>query len=303
MNSADPVILTQGLTCRFGNFTAVDHLSLSVPRGAVYGFIGSNGSGKSTAIRMICGLLRPSEGRAEVLGCDTGKEPEKVRQRLGYMSQKFSLYLDLTAEENLRFYASLYGLSGARREEKIEEALALMDLTDRRRVQAGGFSGGQRQRLALACSILHEPELLILDEPTSAVDPTSRRFFWNLLAGLVSGGRTTVLVTTHFMDEAEHCDIVGFLQQGKLIAEGSPRALKEGLPGTLWSLRFPTPEEAAAALAASGAPVIESYTFGRQFRALFPKGFTPPDTLRPRPEELTMEDVFIYYDKKQEGAP
>ena len=299
MNSADPVILTQGLTCRFGDFTAVDHLSLSVPRSAVYGFIGSNGSGKSTAIRMICGLLRPSEGRAEVLGCDTGKEPEKVRQRLGYMSQKFSLYLDLTAEENLRFYASLYGLSGARREEKIEEALALMDLTDRRRVQAGGFSGGQRQRLALACSILHEPELLILDEPTSAVDPTSRRFFWNLLAGLVSGGRTTVLVTTHFMDEAEHCDLIGFLQAGRLIAEGSPAELKARLPGVLWSLRFPAPEDAAAAFAASGLFALETYTFGRQYRVLLPPNVTPPAALHPVQEELSMEDVFIYYDSRR----
>ena len=298
-----PVIVTEGLTRRFGDFTAVDRLALTVPRGAIYGFIGSNGSGKSTAIRMICGLLTPSEGRAEVLGYDTAKESDRVRQRIGYMSQRFSLYLDLTAEENLLFYASLYGLAGRERRERIEEALALMDLTSRRHVLSGGFSGGQKQRLALACAILHRPELLILDEPTSAVDPTSRRFFWNLLAGLVSGGKTTVLVTTHFMDEAEHCDIVGFLQRGRIIAEGSPAALKEGLPGALWSLRFPTPEEAAAALAASGAPVIESYTFGRQFRALFPKDFAPPETLRPRPEELTMEDVFIYYDKKQGGAP
>lgn len=295
----DYVIETRDLTKRFGDFTAVDRLRLAVPRGAIYGFIGSNGSGKSTAIRMICGLLAPTAGTALVLGKDTAREPDRVKQSIGYMSQKFSLYLDLTAEENLDFYSSLYGLGKEERRARIEDVFALMRLEDRRRVPAGSLSGGQRQRLALGCAILHRPELLILDEPTSAVDPASRRLFWNLLAGLAAGGRTTILVTTHFMDEAEHCDRIGFLQAGRLIAEGSPAELKARLPGVLWSLRFPAPEDAAAAFAASGLPALETYTFGRQYRVLLPPGIKPPAALHPVREELSMEDVFIYYDSRR----
>lgn len=294
----DLIIQTVGLTCRFGDFTAVDHLALNVPRGCVYGFIGSNGSGKSTAIRMLCGLLRPSEGHAYVMGCDTAKEPDKVKQRLGYMSQKFSLYLDLTAEENLDFYAGLYGLRGEKKRQRIEDILSLMKLTDKRHVLSGGFSGGQKQRLALGCALLHRPELLILDEPTSAVDPTSRRLFWNLISDLASDGKTTILVTTHFMDEAEHCDLIGFLQAGRLIAEGSPDALKKSIPGRLMTLQFPTPEEAEKALAASGLPALEAYTFGREYRVLFPKDTAIPDSLRAKPGALTMEDVLFIMIRK-----
>lgn len=295
----DYVIETRDLTKRFGDFTAVDRLRLAVPRGAIYGFIGSNGSGKSTAIRMICGLLAPTAGTALVLGKDTAREPDRVKQSIGYMSQKFSLYLDLTAEENLDFYGSLYGLGKEERRARMEDVFALMRLEDRRRVPAGSLSGGQRQRLALGCAILHRPELLILDEPTSAVDPASRRLFWNLLAGLAAGGRTTILVTTHFMDEAEHCDRIGFLQAGRLIAEGSPAELKARLPGILWSLRFPAPEDAAAAFAASGLPALETYTFGRQYLVLLPPDIEPPAALHPVREELSMEDVFIYYDSRR----
>lgn len=297
--SRNYVIETRDLTKRFGDFTAVDRLRLAVPRGAIYGFIGSNGSGKSTAIRMICGLLAPTAGTALVLGKDTAREPDRVKQSIGYMSQKFSLYLDLTAEENLDFYGNLYGLGKGERRARMEDVFALMRLEDRRRVPAGSLSGGQRQRLALGCAILHRPELLILDEPTSAVDPASRRLFWNLLAGLAAGGRTTILVTTHFMDEAEHCDRIGFLQAGRLIAEGSPAELKARLPGVLWSLRFPAPEDAAAAFAASGLPALETYTFGRQYRVLLPPGIEPPAALHPVREELSMEDVFIYYDSRR----
>lgn len=296
-----PAIETRDLTRRFGDFTAVDRLCLTVPRGVIYGFIGSNGSGKSTAIRMICGLLAPTAGEAVVLGCDTAREPDRVKQQIGYMSQKFSLYLDLTAEENLDFYGSLYGLPAAERRARLEEVLSLMRIEDKRRVLAGSLSGGQKQRLALGCAILHRPELLILDEPTSAVDPASRRLFWNLLAGLAAGGRTTILVTTHFMDEAEHCDLIGFLQAGRLLAEGSPAALKAGLPGRLWSLRLPTPEEAAEAAAACGLPILEAYTFGRQYRVFLASSVTPPASLCPVPEELSMEDVFIYYDRHSGG--
>lgn len=298
MNSADLVIETKDLTCRFGTFTAVDHLALAIPRGVIYGFIGSNGSGKSTAIRMLCGLLRPTEGYAHVLGCDTAKEPDAVKERIGYMSQKFNLYTDLTVYENLDFYGSLYGLGKAARKERIEEVLTLMNLSEKRHDLSGGMSGGQKQRLALGCAILHRPELLILDEPTSAVDPTSRRDFWNLLSSMVADGKTTIMVTTHFMEEAEHCDLIGFLQNGRLIAEGSPEALKRNLPGNLMILGFPTPEAAEEALKESGTPYLEAYVFGRQYRVLFPKDTPIPDTLRPTPGELSMEDVFIYYDKK-----
>lgn len=298
MNKPELVIETKDLTCRFGDFTAVDHLALRIPRGVIYGFIGSNGSGKSTAIRMLCGLLRPTEGYAHVLGCDTATESDQVKQRIGYMSQKFSLYLDLTVYENMDFYGGLYGLKKDARRQRIEDILQLMKLTEKRKNLASGLSGGQRQRLALGCALLHKPELLILDEPTSAVDPTSRRDFWNLLSSLVADGKTTILVTTHFMDEAEHCDLIGFLQNGRLIVQGSPQKLKKHLPGDLMILGFPTPEEAEAALKKSGTPHLESYVFGRQYRVLFPKDTPIPAALHATPGDLSMEDVFIYYDKK-----
>ena len=299
MPDSDIVLETKNLTCRFGSFTAVDQLNLQVHRGSIYGFIGSNGSGKSTTIRMLCGLLRPTEGQALVLGCDTALEPEKVKQRIGYMSQKFSLYHDLTAAENLDFYAGLYGLSGSRKKQRTQELLELMLLTEKHASLAGTLSGGQRQRLALGCAILHEPELIILDEPTSAVDPTSRRMFWNLLAELVKDGRTTILVTTHFMDEAEHCNAIGFLRSGQLIASGTPQELKERLPGRLLTLSYPTPAAARAALDASGLEPLDAYVFGQQFHVLVRPDTRIPDSLCCTPAPLTMEDVFIYYDKQQ----
>ena len=295
------VIETDHLTCRFGSFTAVDHLTLTVPRGIIYGFIGSNGSGKSTTIRMLCGLLRPTEGWARVLGYDTAQAPDQVKQRIGYMSQKFSLYHDLTCEENLAFYAGLYGLAGAVQKTRIAEVLSLMSLTDKRPVLAGGLSGGQRQRLALGCAILHRPDLLILDEPTSAVDPTSRRMFWNLLADLAAGG-TSLLVTTHFMDEAEHCDRIGFLKDGRLIANGSPAALKADLPARLITLDYASPSEAGQALKDSGIPYLDAYVFGRQYHVLIAPQTEIGSRLRWKPADLTMEDVFIYHDCQQKEA-
>lgn len=292
------VIETNDLTCRFGSFTAVDHLTITVPRGIIYGFIGSNGSGKSTTIRMLCGLLRPTEGWARVLGYDTAQAPDQVKQRIGYMSQKFSLYHDLTCEENLAFYAGLYGLTGAAQKTRMAEVLNLMLLTDKRPVLAGGLSGGQRQRLALGCAILHHPDLLILDEPTSAVDPTSRRMFWNLLASLAAGG-TSLLVTTHFMDEAEHCDRIGFLKDGRLIANGSPAALKADLPARLITLDYASPTEAGQALQDSGIPYLDAYVFGRQYHVLLAPETDIGSRLCWNPAELTMEDVFIYHDCQQ----
>ena len=294
-----PVIVTHDLTRVFGDYTAVDHLNLSVPRGAIYGFIGSNGSGKSTAIRMICGLLPPTSGTAFVLGCDTAAHPERARQSLGYMSQRFSLYTNMTVRENMMFYGGLYGLPRTERRTRTEEVLVRMQLTEKADVLAGSLSGGQKQRLALGCAILHRPALLVLDEPTSAVDPTSRRLFWNLLSEMAGTERTTIFVTTHFMDEAEHCDAIAFLQQGKKIASGSPTALKEELPARLYVLPQESAEAGTAALTAAGVPYDEVYVFGRQVRALVSRDVTLPSELEAQPSALTMEDVFIYYDRRQ----
>ena len=296
-----PVIVTHELTRVFGDYTAVDHLNLSVPRGAIYGFIGSNGSGKSTAIRMICGLLPPTSGTAFVLGCDTAAHPERARQSLGYMSQRFSLYTNMTVRENMMFYGGLYGLPRTERRTRTEEVLVRMQLTEKADVLAGGLSGGQKQRLALGCAILHRPALLVLDEPTSAVDPTSRRLFWNLLSEMAGTERTTIFVTTHFMDEAEHCDAIAFLQQGRKIASGSPTALKEELPARLYVLPQESAEAGTAALTAAGVPYDEVYVFGRQVRTLVSRDVTLPSELGAQPSALTMEDVFIYYDRRQRG--
>ena len=296
-----PVIVTHELTRVFGSYTAVDHLNLSVPRGAIYGFIGSNGSGKSTAIRMICGILPPTSGTAFVLGCDTAAHPERVRQSLGYMSQRFSLYTNMTVRENMMFYGGLYGLPRTERRTRTEEVLVRMQLTEKADVLAGGLSGGQKQRLALGCAILHRPALLVLDEPTSAVDPTSRRLFWNLLSEMAGTERTTIFVTTHFMDEAEHCDAIAFLQQGRKIASGSPTALKEELPARLYVLPQESAEAGTAALRAAGVPYDEVYVFGRQVRALVSRDVTLPSVLGAQASALTMEDVFIYYDQRQRG--
>ena len=218
-------VVTRGITKKFGSFTAVDQLDLTVARGEIYGFLGPNGAGKTTTIRMLCGILAPTGGGGEVLGYDVATEPEQIKKRIGYMSQRFSLYEDLTVAENIEFYASIYGLSGAAKTERSGEVLDRASLRGRETQMAGTLSGGQKQRLALGCSLVHRPELLFLDEPTAGVDPLSRRDFWTLLYDLAAGG-TTILVTTHYMDEAEHCNRIGFIYGGRLIAEGPPDELK-----------------------------------------------------------------------------
>jgi ABC-2 type transport system ATP-binding protein len=221
---AGPAIRAGNLTRRFGRLTAVDGLSLAIPRAQIYGFLGPNGSGKSTTIRMFCGLLKPSGGEVEVLGLEMPREAAALRHRIGYMTQRFSLYDDLTVRENLGFLARIYTLPRRTRDARIDAALTEYHLTAQAGQRAGTLSGGQRQRLALAGATLHEPELLFLDEPTSAVDPQSRRDFWESLFGLVSRG-TTILVSTHYMDEAERCHRLAILDRGRLVAEGAPRAL------------------------------------------------------------------------------
>jgi len=218
-------VVTQGLTRRFGRLTAVDHLDLGVRAGELYGFLGPNGAGKSTTLRMLCGILEPSEGNGTVLGIDLRREPERVKSAIGYMSQKFSLYDDLTAEENLTFYARVYMVPRAERESRVAQMVRLADLVGQETKRAAFLSGGYRQRLALACAMVHRPRLVFLDEPTAGVDPVSRRNFWGLIRRLVEEG-ITVVVTTHYMDEAELCDTLGFIYQGRLIAQGTPAAIK-----------------------------------------------------------------------------
>ncbi len=222
---ATQAIHVDQLTRRFGDFVAVDRVSFTVGRGEVFGFLGSNGAGKSTTIRMLCGLLRPTSGQAFVDGIDVGKDPEGVKKRIGYMSQKFSLYEQLTVDENIRFYAGLYGLTGDRLAIRRKFVLDMAGLVGRERQLTHDLAGGWRQRLALGCALLHEPPLLFLDEPTGGVDPVSRRDFWRLIDDLSRGG-TTVLVTTHYMDEAERCDRVAIIQAGKLAALGTIAELK-----------------------------------------------------------------------------
>jgi ABC-2 type transport system ATP-binding protein len=220
-----PAIVAKDLTKRFGDFTAVERVSFEVNTGEIFGFLGPNGSGKTTTIRMLLGLLKPSTGSVEVLGLQVDGDTSRIRPRLGYMSQRFSLYNDLTVLQNLQFYSAAYGLSNAEQHERIRNALALAGLEGREHIKTKELSGGWRQRLALSAAILHHPEVLFLDEPTAGVDPLSRRAFWDLLYRLIAEG-VTVFVTTHYMDEAEHCHRLAFLQHGRLIAYGSAAEIK-----------------------------------------------------------------------------
>ncbi|MCI0519114.1 MAG: ABC transporter ATP-binding protein [Chloroflexi bacterium] len=228
-----PVIVAHNLTRRFGDFVAVDHISFTVQPGEVVGYLGPNGSGKTTTIRMLLGLLRPSEGEAQVLGFDVVRQAELLRAHVGYMSQKFGLYHDLTVGENLAFYAGVYGET---RRSRLEEVLDLVGLRAVERERVGDLSVGWRQRLALGAAVVHRPRLLFLDEPTSGVDPTARRAFWDMIYKLVAQD-VTALVTTHYMDEAEYCGRVGIMRDGKLLALDAPSALKESaLPGRAWDV-------------------------------------------------------------------
>lgn len=222
----EQVIIAEKLYKKFGNFTALDEVSFSVPKGCVYGFLGPNGSGKSTTIRILCGIMSPTSGQADVMGIDVLKEPDKVRQNIGYMSQRFGLYEDLTVKENLDFYAQIYGLDPAQRNHRRMEIIALSKLDGKERSLARTLSGGYKQRLALGCALIHRPGLLILDEPTAGVDPVSRRAFWEIIRSLSNDG-TTVFVTTHYMDEAESCDITCFIFNGKIMAVAPPKEIIE----------------------------------------------------------------------------
>jgi len=232
--SGATAISARRLTRKFGDKIAVDHIDLDIPSGRIYGFLGPNGSGKSTTLRMLCGMLLPSDGHAEVFGLSVEKDAEAIRRRLGYMPQKFSLWEDLTADENLQFIADLYGLDGDVAG-RIAEQRATYNLESLRKQRAGTMSGGQKQRLALAAATLHSPELLLLDEPTSAVDPQSRRDFWERLFQLADLG-ATILVSTHYMDEAERCHGLAILAEGRLVTEGTPRELMAGVEAAIFEV-------------------------------------------------------------------
>ncbi len=221
----DYAVDVENLSKTFGDFTAVDGVTFHIQNGEIFGFLGPNGAGKTTTIRMLLGLLRPTGGRASVLGYDIVRRPEEIRKRIGYMSQRFSLYQDLTAGENLDFYGRTYGVRGERLRQRKRFVIEMAGLEGRERELTRNLSGGWKQRLALGAAILHEPEMLFLDEPTAGVDPISRRAFWDLLYELAEGG-TTIFVTTHYMDEAEHCQDLAFIHAGRIIAQGAPEEIK-----------------------------------------------------------------------------
>ncbi len=228
MADLDASVTAKGLERRFGDFVAVDRVSFDVKAGEIFGFLGPNGSGKSTTIRMLTGILAPSSGGGTVAGYDIATEAEKIKAHIGYMSQKFSLYEDLTVEENIDFYGGIYRIARDKRKARKEWVIEMAGLAEHRNSRTGVLSGGWKQRLALGCSVLHEPPVIFLDEPTSGVDPLSRRRFWNLIYDL-SGKGVTVFVTTHYMEEAEYCDRIGLIHRGELIAVGTPRQLKTDL--------------------------------------------------------------------------
>lgn len=288
---------TDKLTRKFGSAIAVNAISMEIKQGSIYGFLGPNGSGKSTTIRMLCGILEPTSGSGHVLGLDIARESEAVKSKIGYMSQKFGLYEDLTVLENLQFYAGLYSLSRVERRERIEEMLEMAGLTERRKQMAGSLSGGWKQRLALGCAIIHRPAMVFLDEPTGGVDPLSRRMFWDIIYQLTNGG-TTFMVSTHFMDEAEHCDNLGFIYEGTMIATGTPAQLKSTIPGKMLTIDSENPMKLLIEMRAGQLPFNDAYVCGASLRLLVDEGqenrFVKYGATVISP---TLEDVFVHYAK------
>ena len=296
-------IEVRGLTRRFGAFVAVSDLTFDLRQGEIFGFLGSNGAGKSTTIRMLCGLLRPTAGTARVGGIDVGRDPEAVKQRIGYMSQRFSLYEKLTVDQNIDFFGGIYGLSDERLAARRAFVLEMAGLGGRESTLTHDLSAGWRQRLSLGCAILHEPPIVFLDEPTSGVDPLSRRRFWRLIKELARGG-TTVLVTTHYLDEAEHCDRIAIIHAGRLAALGTPAELKDMFADRLiLEIRAPNPVEAMHRL--DEIPEIEKTSiFGTSVHAILRTRDISPAMIAARLRdagidaeikvvEPSLEDVFL----------
>jgi ABC-2 type transport system ATP-binding protein len=308
--SEPAAIEARGLCRRFGDLVAVDGLDLTVPRACIYGFLGPNGCGKSTTIRMLCGLLTPSAGNARVLGVEVPRDAERLRTRIGYMTQRFSLYEDLSVRENLDFLGAVYSLRGGRLKARVEARLERFGLQDRAGQLAGTMSGGQRQRLALAAATLHDPELLFLDEPTSAVDPESRREFWDHLFEMADQG-TTVLVSTHFMDEAERCHRLAILNDGRLVADGVPDDLMRDLGARVVEIESAYSRAVRSAIMAL-PPVWHVAQLGNKLHALVSPTLTDPvaalrqpvaavdGSARIRPVGANLEDVFVM---ATSGAP
>ncbi|HNV22749.1 MAG TPA: ABC transporter ATP-binding protein [Candidatus Hydrogenedentes bacterium] len=308
-------IRTENLTRRFGSFTAVDGVNLEIEEGDIFGFLGPNGSGKSTVIRMLCGLLLPTEGSAEVLGNDVVRDSEAVKTSIGYMSQQFSLYPDLTVMENLTFYARIYGIPRRNRRARIEEVIAGAGIQDYRKRLAGQLSGGWKQRLALACALVHRPRLMFLDEPTAGIDPVARRELWNLLFDL-SGQGVTFFVTTHYMDEAERCSHVGYIYFSKLIVCGTPNELKQldeiSPPGTA-RLEVRCPRLPSAMRILAEKPYVDDVTiFADSLHVLAEQGSEhrisadleaagyPQTQVIPIPP--TLEDVFVTLTQRRKAV-
>jgi ABC-2 type transport system ATP-binding protein len=298
--SATSAVETRDLVKTFGSFTAVDHVSLEVAKGEIFGFLGPNGAGKSTTIRILCGLLSPTSGSASVAGYDVARQPEEVKRRIGYMSQKFSLYDDLTVEENIDFFTGIYGVPRDRRAERKAHVLEMANLTERTGALTRTLSGGWKQRLALGCAILHDPPVLFLDEPTSGVDPIARGAFWHLIHDLAETGHT-IFVSTHYMEEAEYCHRLALMYRGKVIALGAPAELKRGMAGhTLMQLDTADPLETMTAL--DGMPGVEDVAvFGSGLHVTLADPSVAA-AIRERlgaglkslePIEPSMEDVFV----------
>ena len=312
--SAAPVIEVEGLVKRFGDFTAVGDVSFTVARGEVFGLLGSNGAGKSTIIRMLCGLMHPTAGRVRIAGLDVVAEPESVKRRIGYMTQRFSLYDDLPVEQNLRFFGGIYGLRGEQLAERQAWALRMADLAGKEKQLTGSLPAGWKQRLALGCALLHRPEIVFLDEPTGSVDPVSRRRFWKLIDGLGREG-VTIIVTTHHLDEAERCDRLALMHDGRLVALGTVAELKEVFAGrALLELTCPRFLDALGRLD-DAEWVLEATVFGTRLHvvvadaedgrrriaeALTADGNTPFAIERIAP---SLEDVFIHLIEREDRKP
>ena len=308
MRTYTNAVETHDLSRKFGNFSAVDSVNMGIPKGEIFGLLGPNGAGKTTTIRILCGILTPTSGNATVLGYDIKRESEQIKKNVGYMSQRFSLYNDLTPRENLEVYASIYGIPRKQQKPRIDELIETADLVDFQKERTLNLSGAWRQRLALACAIIHEPALLFLDEPTAGVDPISRRQFWELIYEMAGKG-VSMLTTTHYLDEAEFCNTVGLMYQGKLFSVGSPDLLRDNMPGELFQVNCSDPERAMDILDRQPF-ILETSLHGAQLHVTVRTAIDQKNIIRTlennqitvnqcEPGEPTLEDVFISMIKQQ----